>query len=153
MQSWQDIERGWVTSLALLFFMHSSSRQPLQNNLLFDTTKGSLGYSFTCWLGLILVGSLVELLRHFLLPRGGGFQKTGHFLDKSEGLGALGYSTVILLMNLFQSIQQQSLMYFLCQHVSQFDDLNFRLPHKTHYLYSLSCCRDLTINITIQHFT
>ena len=66
----------------------NSSRQPLQNNLLFDITKGSLGYSFICCVGFILVGSLVELPLLFFFPRG-VFLKTECFLAKSEAFGAL----------------------------------------------------------------
>lgn len=58
------------------------------HNLLFDTKKGSLGYSFIRCAGFILVGSLVESFLLFSFPQG-GFLKTEHFLAKSEAFGAL----------------------------------------------------------------
>ena len=68
--------------------MHNSLWQPLQNNLLFDTTNGSLGYSFIRCVGFISVGSLIELSLLFFFPQG-GFLKTERFLAKSEAFGAL----------------------------------------------------------------
>ena len=88
--------------------MHNSSRQPLQNNLLFDTTKGSLGYSFIRCVGFILVGSLVELPLLFFFPLG-VFLKTECFLAKSGAFGALRMLSSDEL-ELLQSIQLQNLM-------------------------------------------
>ena len=69
-----------ATLLHAQFFMATIAKQ-----LLFDTMKGSLGYSFMCCVGFILVGSLVELPLLFFFPRG-GFLKTERFLAKSEDL-------------------------------------------------------------------
>ena len=99
--------------------MHNSSRQPLQNNLLFDTTKGSLGYSFIHCIGLILVESLVELPLLFFFPQG-EFLKTECFLAKSEAFGALRMlsNDELKLLSVYSGTELMLQNHFHCPHAA-----------------------------------
>lgn len=77
-----------IMIFTLIFLIHNSSQHPVQNNLLFDTIKRSSGCSFTCCIGFILEGTLVELPQHLFFPQD-GYRRTKRFLDKSKGFGAL----------------------------------------------------------------
>ena len=72
--------------------MESSSRQPVQNNLLLDTCRHSSENSFTLCNGDMDFGSFTPLTPQDLFLPMGGFLRTFLFLAKSLGVGLFSLS-------------------------------------------------------------